>query len=291
MYQQSQGSAATAVYQYLCVTGTASGNTPTPTWTPIGGGGGTNTPSFTPTGSITPTPTPSPTFTAVPTSTQTPIPTLPPTPAVGACYTPVGGNTSTLMGGVSTGPVYCFNNNCGSAHTASCNYLTSDTSVFGMSLGEVRNIADNYGNSTGPVNLVIPGNWQLSYFSGNLTYGPTQANYPTLQGLGILVVDGNLTLQQGSGTINSSNWGGVIFCTGNVSVGAGCEINGALIMGYKAATSSSTTGTLTLTGDSSNSLYAQITYSPALVNAAANLVAQYREDVSERKQVFAVPGL
>jgi hypothetical protein len=168
-----------------------------------------------------------------------------------------------------------------------------------MSLGEVRNIADNFGTSLGgnPVTLTIPSNWKLSYFSGNLTYGPAQ-NFPyqTLQGLGILVVDGNLTLAQGAGTILSSNWGGVVYCTGNVSITGGSQINGALIMGYSAggnfvnAAGGASPGNLSITGGTS-SLYGMINYSPALVNAAANLVAQYREDIGERKTVFAVPGL
>lgn len=196
----AQGSACTAVYNYFCVNpviGTPT-NTPTP-------GGGFPTATNTPQGSYTPTVTT--TFTPTVTYTATPIPTEPPTPnpTQFACSTPVGGSNQTLMGtgGGASDYVYCFNNNCGPGFgpgSGSCNQLVSDTGVFGMSLGEVRNITDNYGTSLGanPVPLNIPGNWQLSYFSGNLTYGPSQpAPYQTLQGLGILVVDGDLTLQQG----------------------------------------------------------------------------------------------
>ncbi len=165
----SQSNACTAVYDYFCVTGQNGFFTPTITPTPLAAGPtATQTPTNTPLGS------PTPTITATVTTTFTPW--LPTPPPAGACAVPVTGVTSNLMGG-SPQPVYCFNNNCGTSHAVGsgpCTTLISDVGVFGMSLGEIRNIADNYGTSLGgsPVTLFINSNWQLSYFTGNLTYDP-----------------------------------------------------------------------------------------------------------------------
>jgi hypothetical protein len=185
--------------------------------------------------------------------------------------------------------VYCYG---GGSAAITC---LTDKVVFGMSLADVKNISDYVGNSTGspPVTLNIAGNWKLAYFDGSLVYGPGNAvPYDQLGKVGtgtfgVLVVNGDLTLQSGAGSILPSHYGGIVFVTGNLTVGDGCEIDGAVIMGEPYY--HGTPGTVTLTGSAGN--FGTINYSPNMVTQAQLLVGTYREDISQRKRLLAVPGL
>ena len=277
--------------------------TPTPqhSYTP------TSTPTKTPTGTITPTPTsggaaptntftPGPTntftITSTPTVTYTPTvtnsPTITNSPTPLPCNWPVGATPAVnIFGGPAGGnPVYCY---------ASGVTTLTDKVVFGMSLADVKNIADYVGNNNtaSPVTLNIASNWKLSYFDGNLTYGPANpAPYDQLGKVktgmfGVLVVNGNLTLQPPSGSILPSHFGGIVFVTGNLTVGDGCEIDGSVIMGKPYY--NGTPGTVTLTGSAGN--FGTINFSPSLVTTAQSLVGTYKEDVSQRNVLLAIPGL
>jgi hypothetical protein len=184
------------------------------------------------------------------------------------------------------GPETCFSNGLGGGQ-----YLTS-TSIFGMTLNDIQNIADFRGD---PVNnpLNITQNWSLSYFQGSVTYGgnSTVAPYIQLNSDGILVVNGDLTLlgaPSGSTSILASNFGGIVFVTGNLTVQDGSEIEGCVIMGQPYY-HTGVPGTVTING--SAGFLGNIIYNPGLVNTATQLVATYREDISARKTLLAVPGL
>ncbi len=256
--------------------------TATPTNTPLGWAPPTNT--FTPTATNTFTFTP--TFTNTNTFTVTP-PTPPPTPQPGQCTLP-NGASNTNMPPVDWEEVFCYS----PANTH--NTLIDANQVFGMSLNEIKEIADFIGDSTTPVTLNIGSYWKLSYFTGNLTYDATYpAPYNRLNSYGILVVDGNLTLNAPSNynTTLPSYYGGVVFVTGNLFIGAGCEIDGSIIMGTNGGNyyQGGSPGTLTLDGNSTNGGY--VFYSPGMVTTAMSQVASYREDISQRKVILAIPNM
>lgn len=205
------------------------------------------------------------------------------------CSLPIGGVSNVNV----QGPEACFNNTT---------YLLDSSHVFGMSLAAVRNIADYVGSSltTPPVTLTIAGDDGLSYFDGSVTFGATHAKpYDSLTGYGVLVVNGDLTFEEGNMTqkIPASSYNGVIFVTGNFIVGPGCSVNGAVILGEPAyhhvggVGSAEIPPTLTLQKDSSNGLYGSVYYDPNSVQRAMDRVGQYREDISERKVLLAIPNL
>lgn len=157
--------------------------------------------------------------------------------------------------------------------------MLQDVNVFGMTLGDVKTLADYTGDSAN--SLVIQGDWKLSYYTGDLVYSDTlPAPYQRLHAYGILVVDGDLTFKKPTGgTVLPSSYGGVVFVTGDITIEDGCEIDGAVIMGSPYAHGAM--GEVHLTG--SNGYFAQIIYNPNLVATAKSQVAQYREDISVRK--------
>lgn len=259
-------------------------NSPTTTTTP------THTPVAPPTSTSTttksPTPSPTPTVTNTPTITNTftVTPTFTPCSAgaICPCDRPWGATTENLQGGVT-----CFE----------APQLLSASNVFGMSLQNVEGIADYVGTSLGtPIDLVITSDWKLSYFTGELTYGPSQPFPYTVLGApktdttaatssqGLLVVNGDLTLGAVSGSELPSTWNGVIFCTGNLVVEGGCVISGAVIMGSPYY--HGTPGTVSVTGTSGT--FGQIIYKPNLVEEVMSQVATYREDISETKKMLGI---
>jgi hypothetical protein len=191
----------------------------------------------------------------------------------GACPTPVGddGENVTPAG---TGGCNCFG--------TSQSLLLSASSVFGMTLSSVQNIADyTCSSTTAPVSF---SNNSLIYFSGSVTYGSSSASpFQALDTNGsIVVVNGDLILNPGSSLIT-----GVLFVTGNLTVGAGDVIDGTVIMGTPYYHGSA--GTLTMSGSSSGA-FGEIFYQPELVTAASQKVATYKEDLSERQSYLTIPN-
>jgi hypothetical protein len=164
--------------------------------------------------------------------------------------------------------------------------LSAD-SVFGMSLNDIQFIADNTGNASSPLTISSDPAKQskLSYFSGNLTYSAssTVTCYQTLDAEGILVVNGNLSLS--GGVTSSAVYRGLVYVTGNLTMGSNCEIDGVVIMGSPTAS----TGAVSLTGSSGSQ--DGIYYDPDLVSQALTKVAVYRENISQRELLFGVPNL
>jgi len=181
---------------------------------------------------------------------------------------------------------------------AASNAPISDVSVFGMSLKDIQYIADYQGNLAQNIPMTINEPYKLSFYNGNLTYGPTQAStiYQQLNSTGILCVNGNLTLQAGGpnsgGTsqINPSYYSGIIFATGNVTIGPGCQLDGVCILGYSALYPGQPAPQLVVNGDTIGD-YAYMTADPEAVKEVIQQVAQYREDISARKVLLAFPGI
>jgi hypothetical protein len=179
---------------------------------------------------------------------------------------------------------------------STANAPISDVNVFGMSLKDIQFIADYTGSSSIP--MTIEGPNKLSYYNGNLVYGPTQSStiYQRLDTSGILCVNGNLTLQQdgfnsaGTTYISGSDFTGLIFATGNVTIQPGCLVTGVIVLGYSAASTNNTPPQLSLTGGGTGD-YAQVVTNPETFQTVIQLVAQYREDVSARKVLLAFPGI
>ena len=266
----------------VCTNGLGRTCTPTPTTGSLATNTftKTNTPTSIPSNTPTITNTPTVTFTFTPTYTNTPCGYPGPlcTPTAAPCNNPSGATAQNLQGGV-----WCFQNQ---------QTLLSANSVFGMSLSDVKNVADYIGTSNGtPVTLNIASDWKLAYFDGNLTYDPSYAApYNRLHGFGVLVVNGDLTLNPGFGSTLPSDYGGVVFVTGNLTINDGCEIDGSVIMGtpyYHVVAGVGVPGNVNLTGSAGN--FGTIFYSPSLVTTAQQLVGQYREDISQKKTLLAIP--
>ncbi|HVM32833.1 MAG TPA: hypothetical protein VMU88_06845 [bacterium] len=158
----------------------------------------------------------------------------------------------------------------------------STDSIFGMSLNDIQFIADYTGNASTP--MTIADYWKLSYFSGNLTYSAssTQSCYQTLDQDGILVVNGNLSL---SGGTTTTIYRGVVYVTGNLTMGANSEIDGVVLMGSP----TSSTGSVSMTGSTGSQAF--IYYDPGLISEALTKVGVYRENISQRQLLFGVPNL
>jgi hypothetical protein len=197
------------------------------------------------------------------------------------CPKPINNNTTNCPGGC---PSACVNNAGALA----------DTSVFaGLTIDDLKYMADYRGDSTTP--LDIKSDWKLSFFQGNLTYQGTLAPpYDRLHTNGILIVNGDLTLNAGNMSVSppilASSFGGIVFVTGDLIVRDGSSIDGCVIMGSPAPTGyAGTPGDVTVAGTGGN--IGIITVNPALITLALNMVAQYRENIATRKLLLAVPGL
>jgi hypothetical protein len=180
---------------------------------------------------------------------------------------------------------------------ATVNGPVSDVTVFGMSLKDIQFIADYVGSSSPNIPMTIQEPYKLSYFNGNLTYGATQSStiYQQLNSTGILCVNGNLTLESpaensaGTSYVLGSYYSGIVFCTGNVTIENGSQLDGTLILGYSAVYPSQPVPQLAVTGITGG--YAYLTADPVAVANVIQQVAQYREDITARKVLLAFPGI
>jgi hypothetical protein len=190
-----------------------------------------------------------------------------------ACPTPTGGAAGNIT--PSGQPCTCF--------APSESALLSSSSVFGMSLSDLQNIADYTGTQTNPVIITSP--WKLTFYSGSVTYSTSSGQAPLTQlnSSGILVVNGDLTMNP-----NCCQYNGVIFVTGNLSVQDGDLLTGVVIMGSPYFHGSGTPGNLTMTG--STGVFSQIIYSPSMVTLANQKVAVYKEDLSQRQSDLTIPN-
>lgn len=167
-----------------------------------------------------------------------------------------------------------------------CSLPLAAGSVFGMSVTDLQNVADNIGGTSQPLNFSTLGNFQLTTFNGNLVIDPGggNPNYILIGAggiqTGVLIVNGNFTMK--SAGLNMNNFYGLVYVTGAVTL-AGSSINGALIMDPGSG------GNVVLT--SVNGIQGAINYNPSLLKTLQSTVTQYREDISSRKKFLAIPGM
>jgi hypothetical protein len=184
--------------------------------------------------------------------------------------------------------------------SAALNGPISDVSVFGLNIKDIKYLADYTGSATAPltigsVNVSTGANGyaappSLIYYQGSVTFGATQQPpYQCLQAQGMLIINGNLDLEPGNGgTIPSSQFFGIVFVTGNLTLNE-TTIDGAVIMGYSTSAISAGTNQVTLTGVAGN--FGTIIMDPAEVTQTIQTVARYREDISARKTLLAFPNI
>ncbi len=190
----------------------------------------------------------------------------------GSCT--VNGNNGTNVS-PSSSPCTCYT-------TAQTGLLSANT-VFGMNLNNLQNIADINFSATSSVSIEQA--WKLTYVTGSVTFSTSSTN-PALQGLngeGIMVVNGNMVMGPQCCTYN-----GLIFITGNLTVEDNDTINGSVILGTPYFNGSSNPGILTIQG--SAGLFGQVIYNPTAIYEAQQLVALYKEDISQRQSFLTVPN-
>jgi hypothetical protein len=150
--------------------------------------------------------------------------------------------------------------------------------IFGMTESDIQGIANFTGNSSQGTTLVINSSqgYQLYYYKGNLTYDPcTTGVYGSLEGAGILYVNGNLILKDSCGG-NGNNFNGVVYCIGNVYIGSNSSVYGTIIA----------TGSVSITSSSSTGIgYAD--YDQSAVNQVTSQVAIYYEDKATTHSIFS----
>ncbi len=130
--------------------------------------------------------------------------------------------------------------------------------IFGLQGYDIRMLAD-YAVTTAndlPTNYPSTG---LVYVDGNAVFDDTHP----LTGGGVLIVNGDLTVQSTSNALFS----GVIFVQGNASINGPALISGSVFVG----------GTLTLTGTTD---VAQVEYDSQTLNTVRQNVGQYRQNHS-----------
>ena len=148
----------------------------------------------------------------------------------------------------------------------------SYSSVFGFSLDDLKGIADEVGdiNILPAYNAANPDLYKdaisrqkFLIIEGNTVFQTPPAapdpNHRLLNGTGLLIVDGNLTIQSGTG----GNWNGILFVDGNVVINKPFEIRGTLVC----------TGTVTLNG---NPDVVDVFYSKEAIDAVKNTLINFR---------------
>lgn len=165
--------------------------------------------------------------------------------------------------------------------------VLSDSSIFGMSIKDIQFIADNVGNATTPITI---GTNQLSYYNGSISFTGSNpvTTYQNLNGSGILIVNGNLTLNGGTAPTTNCYFAGIVFVTGNLTITNGADIDGVVIMG-NSTSYSGTGGAVDIAGTAGED--GILNANPHVVTEALKYVAQYREDISARRVLLAFPGI
>jgi outer membrane murein-binding lipoprotein Lpp len=149
----------------------------------------------------------------------------------------------------------------GSPITASTTAGFDYVAVFGMSRAELVQSADLVVPSV--ADIVTYPTMGLVVVQGNAVFGPSPGR--PLTGSGILVVTGNLTVQQNS----LSLFNGVIYVEGTVTIQEPATINGALIV----AKSSGTGTYLTLDGGAD---FVEVNYDSDMLDQVRAQMGQYR---------------
>ncbi|HKO57446.1 MAG TPA: hypothetical protein VJ276_16350 [Thermoanaerobaculia bacterium] len=128
-------------------------------------------------------------------------------------------------------------------------------SVFGVSKQELTNMADVLVKKVADLPKDLPG-MSLIVIDGNAVFDNTRP----LQGSGILVVFGDMTIQAN----NNADYSGVIYCTGNYSQAQPSAISGAVI---------TTGGTVKVTSSGDVS---EVDYDKNIIDQIQQQMADYR---------------
>jgi hypothetical protein len=133
-------------------------------------------------------------------------------------------------------------------------YDSSLPAVFGVSLDELKSMADNYIND--PTNFVSP------VPKNTLVVADTPITFSSarpLDGTAVVVVIGNMTIAAGSG----SAFSGLLYVDGNLTINAPAEIQGTVIC----------TGSINISGSSDFSV---VTYDDGILNRLRQELGTYR---------------
>ncbi len=134
-------------------------------------------------------------------------------------------------------------------------YDDSMTAVFGVSLTELKGMADSI--------LVDPDEFPSPLPKDAVVVADTNLIFDAarpLSGTGVVVVNGNVTIEQSS----YSSFSGLLYVNGNLSVREPSELQGAIVV----------TGTVTVQGASD---YATVTFDDGIVNRLRQTLGTYRQ--------------
>lgn len=135
-------------------------------------------------------------------------------------------------------------------------------SVFNVTQAELLNLADVQYSKMSDVPNPLPA-MSLVIYNGNAAF--TQAK--PLSGSGIFVVFGDLSITG----VTNSNYNGVIYVTGSLTIDNPASISGAVVTNANSAA----TSTITL-GNTSNDDILEIDYDPSIISQLNAQMGQYR---------------
>ena len=138
---------------------------------------------------------------------------------------------------------------------AGTTYDDSYEAVFGLTFAELSSMADQVVTSSANFPSPLPDNSVIVADIASMQFD----NSNPLQGSGLVVVRGNVTLNPG----NNSLFSGLLYVEGNLTVRAPCELNGSVIC----------TGNMTIQGSGD---YATINYDEDALSAIMNSFGNYR---------------
>ena len=138
---------------------------------------------------------------------------------------------------------------------AGTTYEDSYKAVFGLTYAELSSMADQVITTAANFPSPLPDN---SFIVGDMSSIEFDLGNP-LQGSGLVIIRGNVSLQTG----NNSLFSGLLYVEGNLTIHAPCELNGSVIC----------TGDLTVQGSVD---YATINYDENALSALMNNFGNYR---------------
>tara|TARA_R110002072_G_scaffold241027_10_gene399726 strand:- start:10429 stop:11640 length:1212 start_codon:yes stop_codon:yes gene_type:complete len=138
---------------------------------------------------------------------------------------------------------------------AGTTYDDSYEAVFGLTFAELSSMADQVVTSAANFPSPLPDNSVIVADVASMQFD----NSNPLQGSGLVVIRGNVTLNPG----NNSLFSGLLYVEGNLTIRAPSELNGSVIC----------TGNMTIQGSGD---YATINYDEAALSAIMNSFGNYR---------------
>ncbi len=139
--------------------------------------------------------------------------------------------------------------------SGNASYDDSMTAVFGVSLNDLKGLADSILASAADFPSPLPKD-SVVVAETNLTFNAAKP----LSGTGVVVVNGNVTIEQAS----NSSFSGLLYVNGNLTLREPSELQGAVVV----------TGTVTVQGSSD---YATITFDDGIVNQLRQTLGTYRQ--------------